>query len=145
MVEYGVAGENLRKLISKDDSGATSGNNSKVSDALVFSVIGTKQKISLDKILGDSGLYSPYSMSNNLQYTITLPKATDIMVAQSNETVGGYSLENLELEYETIENVDLANEITSLYMSGKSLPYDHVTLMQTKVWGKGDTIVNEKY
>ena len=37
MVEYGIASENLRKLISKDDSGASSGNTSKVSDALILS------------------------------------------------------------------------------------------------------------
>ena len=34
MIEYGIAGENLRKLISKDDSGATSGSTEKVSDML---------------------------------------------------------------------------------------------------------------
>ena len=45
MVEYGVASENLRKLISKDDSGATTGNTSKVSDALMINVHGTKQRI----------------------------------------------------------------------------------------------------
>ena len=33
MVEYGIANENLRKLISKDDSGATSGDAQKKSDA----------------------------------------------------------------------------------------------------------------
>ena len=85
MVEYGVSGENLRKLISKDDSGAASGNVSKVSDALLFSVLGTKQKLSLDKILGDSGLYAPFSMNSSIQYAIKLPTASDIMVAQSGE------------------------------------------------------------
>ena len=41
-------------------------------------------------------------MINNLQYSITLPSASEIMKAQSGEAVEGYSLENLELEYETI-------------------------------------------
>ena len=59
MVEYGIAGENLRKLISKDDSGASSGNTSKVSDGLMYSVHGTKQRIKLGKILEDHGLYTP--------------------------------------------------------------------------------------
>ena len=44
MVEYGIAGENLRKLISKDDSGASTVNTSKVSDGLMFTVHGTKQR-----------------------------------------------------------------------------------------------------
>ena len=92
MVEYGIAGENLRKLISKDDSGATSGNTSKISDALMFNVHGAKQRIKLGKILEDHSLYSPHDMTNNLQYIITLPKATDIMVAQFGESIGGYTL-----------------------------------------------------
>ena len=32
--EYDIAGENLRKLISKDDSGENTGNPAKVSDGL---------------------------------------------------------------------------------------------------------------
>ena len=36
MIEYGIANENLRKLISKDDSGASSGDSQKVSDKLMF-------------------------------------------------------------------------------------------------------------
>ena len=118
MVEYGIAGENLRKLISKDDLGASSGNASKVSDALTYSVHGTKPRIKLGKILEDHGLYAPFNMTNNFQYIITLPKATDIMVAQSCQSIGGYTLENLELEYETVENQDMVSEVISGYESG---------------------------
>ena len=111
VIEYGIGNENVRKLISKDDSGAKSGNTQKVSDALMFDIFGTKQCLKLEKILSTHGLYSPYGMINNFQYIITLPKASEIMVAQSGESVAGYSLENLELEYETIENLDLVNEV----------------------------------
>ena len=34
-IEYGIAGENLRKLISKDDSGSSSSDVAKMSDALM--------------------------------------------------------------------------------------------------------------
>ena len=44
-VEYGIANENLCILICKGDSGANSGNNQNVSDGLMFSIHGTKQKI----------------------------------------------------------------------------------------------------
>ena len=47
-------------------------------------------------------------MIHNLQYKITLPQASDIMTAQSGSAVEGYSLTNIELEYETIENQELA-------------------------------------
>ena len=144
MVEYGIANENLRKLIPKDDTGASSGDDDKVSDALMFAVHGTKQRIRLGKILEDHGLYAPYSMINNFQYSITLPSASDIMKAQSGEAVGGYSLENIELEYETIENQDLANHTTESYEIGRSLSFEHVTLMKTTEWYKDSTLINEK-
>ena len=60
-------------------------------------------------------------MMNNFQYVITLPKATDIMVVQGRSTVGTYSLENLELEYETIENESVASVVSSSYSTSRSL------------------------
>ena len=91
-VEYGIAGENLRKLISKDDSGENTGNTAKVCDGLMYSIHETKQKLRLDRIIEDHGLCAPLGMMNSFQYILTLPKATDIMVAQSGSTVGTYSL-----------------------------------------------------
>ena len=143
MIEFGIGGENFRKLISKDVSGATSGNTSKVSDKLMYDTFETKQKIKLTKILEDHGFYAPYDMINNLKFIITLPKASDIMAAQSGESVGGYTLENLELEYETVENQDIATEVMSGYETGRSLSYEHVTLMKTTEWNKDSTTVNE--
>ena len=143
MVEYGVANENLRKLISKDDSGAASGDEAKVSDALMYAVHGTKQRIKLGKILEDHGLYAPYSMIHNFQYEITLPSAAEVMKAQSGSAVEGYSLENIELEYETIENQDITNSTTEGYEIGRSLSFEHVTLMKTTEWDKSSTLINE--
>jgi hypothetical protein len=144
MIECGLADENLRKLMSKDDSGATTGDTTKVSDVLMFSVYGSKLKIPLERIIADHGLYAPFRMNSNFMYVVTLPKASDIMMAQSSEKVGGYTLENLELEYETIENQSVADEISNMYSTGRSLSYQHVTLMRTSNWGKDLTIVNEK-
>ena len=143
MIEFGVAGENLRKLISKDDSGVKSGNTSKVSDNLMFEVYGTKQRIKLGKILEDHGFYAPHSMINNLQYIITLPKATDIMAVQTSQSVRGYTLENFELEYETVGNRDLTIDVVGGYETGRSLSYVHTTLMKTVEWNKDSTTINE--
>ena len=82
-------------------------------------------------------------MINNLQFIITLPKATDIMVARSGSSVGGYTLENLEMEYESVVNHDLAMEVLRGYEAGQSLAYEHVTLMKTTEWNKDSTTVNE--
>ena len=82
-------------------------------------------------------------MVNNFQYAITLPSAAEIMKAQSGSAVEGYSLENIELEYETIENQDLTNSITEGYEIGRSLSFEHVTLMKTTEWDKDSTLINE--
>jgi hypothetical protein len=124
MIEQGVANENLRKLFSRDDSGVKIGDVSKVADALVQSIYGTKLKKPIDKIIGDHGLftrYTPFTMNNNPMYILTLPEASEIMVAQGGQKADGYKLENLELEYETIENDSLASEISSMYTTGRSL------------------------
>ncbi|CAB3998131.1 Hypothetical predicted protein [Paramuricea clavata] len=69
--------------------------------------------------------------------------ADEIMTAQGGEQVDGYKLDNLELEYETIENDTLASEVSRMYSTGRSLSYKHVTLMRTSKWDKDLTIVNE--
>ena len=140
---YGIGRENLRKLISKDDSGASRGNANKVADKLMFDIHGTKQSLKLEKIISDHELYAPYGMINNFQYILTFPKASDIMVAQSGSSVGGYNLENLELGYETIENGDLVSNVLSNYTTGRSLSYNYVTLLKTVEWDKGATLHNE--
>ena len=143
MIEYDIGSQNLRKLIRKDDSGATSGDATKVSEKLLFDIFGTKQKVCLDKIIRDHGLYAPFQMNNNFRYIITLPKSSEILVAQNGQTLGNYSLENLELEYETIENQTIADEVASMYAVGRSLSFEHVTLMKTVPWAASSTLINE--
>jgi hypothetical protein len=143
MIEQGVANENLRKLFSGDDSGKKVGDTGKVADALVQSIYGTKLKKPIDKIIGDHGLYTPFTMNNNPMYILTLPESDEIMTAQGGQKVEGYKLENLELEYEIIENDVLASEVSRMYSTGRSLSYKHVTLMRTSNWDKDLTIVNE--
>ncbi|CAB4019563.1 Hypothetical predicted protein [Paramuricea clavata] len=143
MTEHGLASENLRKLISGDDSGVKVGDAGKVADALLHSVYGSKLRKPIDKILADNGLYTPFSMNNNPMYILTLPQSDEIMTAQGGEAKGNYKLDNLELEYETIENDNLASEVSRMYSTGRSLSYKHVTLMRTSNWDKDLTIVNE--
>ena len=114
----------LENLFQKMTVVQSSGNTQKVSDKLMFDIFGTKQCLKLEKILSTHGLYAPYGMINNFQYIITLPKASDIMVAQSGQSVAGYTLENLELEYETIENLDLAEQVLEKYSQGRSLSFN---------------------
>jgi hypothetical protein len=125
-VETGLTlSENLRKLMSGDDSGNNTGD-----DKIVYGIYGKQLKKPVNKILKDHGLFVPFHMNNNPMYILTLPKSGDVLTPQSGEVIGSYSLDNLALEYETIENSDLADDITSLYTCGRSLSYQHVTLMR---------------
>ena len=65
-------------------------------------------------------------MNNNPMYILTLPEADEIMTAQGGQKVEGYKLENLELEYETIENDVLASEVSKDVFHGK------ITVLQTR-------------
>ena len=137
MVEDGIAGEAVRKKISKNDE-----TNDGALAVKTLEVYGTRQRIRLGHILKDHGLYTAYNMGSNFQYVITLPKAEDIMTAQSSESVEGYSLENIELEYETIDNSELANDIRSRFQVGRSLSFEHATRVTTEEWQKESTIQN---
>jgi hypothetical protein len=138
MVEDGIASEATRKKISKDAAA-----NDDADATTLFKVFGTKQKIRINKILKDHGLYAPHNMANDLQYVITLPAADKIMSAQGGESVEGYTLENIELEYESIDNIDLARKAENLYGSERELSFEHVTLMKKTEWSKDSTIINE--
>ena len=129
--------------MSGDDSGLEVGDMGKVSDALIRSIYGSKQHIRLEKIFGDHRVFAPFNSKLSMMFIITLPYAESIMSAQTNETVDGYTLENIELEYETIDHQNLAQESSSKYDTGRSLLYKHITHVKALNWSKDSTIENE--
>ena len=141
-VEYGIANENIRKLISGDDTGASSGDAQKVSDALMKTVF-ERQQISVNSILEDHGLHAPYFLNNDFEYTITFAPNSEVLVAQSGETLGSYSLSDIKMEYETIANQTVADVASRSYIEGRDYAFEHVTLMKKETWDKDVTIVNE--
>ena len=106
MLKYGVANENIRKLMSGDDSATTSGKDNDVLLEKNTKVLKTK----LGKVLKGHGPYAPYGMIG-VRYRLRIPKASKIMVAQTGQKVAGYKLTDMNLEYETIEDKDLANQV----------------------------------
>ncbi len=138
MSEYGIANENLRKLMSGDDSASLTdkGDNS------LFNARGKKIKIRLGKILKDRGLLASYGLSNNVQYVLSLPSASKIMVAQSGESVAGYTPKDVNLTYETIESSDLYSQALLEY-ADTDFPFEHITHSQKSNWTKDQTDVNE--
>ena len=139
MAKYGIASENVRKLLSGDDSAdaaANGGSDKELAD--------TFQKLSLhvNWILKDHGMYAPYAMNNNFQYILTINNAEDVMLAQGGEKVDGFTLTDLELQYETIENSGVADAVTETYTIGRSLSFTHITLMKSVRFLKSETLKN---
>lgn len=143
-VIFGIGSENMRKLICKDDTGTSSGGESNRLDGLVHKIIDSTQRISLGKILEDHGMYAPFYLQNNFRYAITFPHSREFMKAQSGESIGDYKLENLRIEYESIENIEIAKEISMMYSGGRSMNFEEAQLLETKPWSKTLTITSEK-
>ena len=131
---FGLANENVRKLVSKDDSANKSAKTDGVLDVTIANMCDC-MKIPLGKILCDHGPYAPYKMPD-FEYRITLPKSEKIMVAQTNEAAGTYTLKDMNLEYEIIESESLAERVRGDYNAGRSLGYDYTTLLKTIVLNK---------
>ena len=125
---YGIANENVRKLISGDDSANKAAKTDGVLDSTIVSMC-DRMKIPLGKILCDQGPFAPYGMCNFV-YKITLPKSEKIMEAQTNETTSNYTLTNMRLEYEIIESEQLASDVRGEFAIGRSLGYDYTTLLK---------------
>lgn len=81
-------------------------------------------------------------MINNFQYILILPKSSNTLVVRSGSTVREHSLENIELEYETVDNQDLVDDVRSGYENGR-LSCEHTTRMKTVEWDKSSTTQNE--
>ena len=128
--QYGIANLNTRKLISKSDDGASSGNAQKVSDKLIND-LSSKQKISLNKVLMGNGPFHPFGLNNELTYKIRLPASDDILNVQSSQTKGKYTLKNCELENQNVKSSELAGRVRSNYHSGAKLDFEDVCHIKT--------------
>ena len=87
-------------------------------------------------------MLASYGLNNNIQYVISLPSASKIMVAQSRESVEGYSLRDVNLTYETIESHDLYSQALTEY-ADTNFPFEHITHSQLSNWRKDQTDINE--
>ena len=134
MIEYGIANENIRKLMSKDDSATTANKD----DDVLMVKNQEFMKIKLGKILTGHGPYAPYDMSD-FEYRIKLPESKKVMNAQSGETLGDYKLTDINLEFETIEGEELTQSVKDGYEVGRQLWYDYTTLLKTLEWSKSST------
>ena len=138
MSEYGIASENLRKLMSGSDDASTSNKD----DNALFKARGKRVKIKLEKILNNQGLFAPSAFNGGVEFNFRTPDASDIMIAQSGESVGGYSLKEPKLIYESIESPEMYSQAAADY-TNTEFPFMDITYLKPTNWLKDQTSVVE--
>ena len=138
MADVGIMNENTGKLMSEDDSA----DKTVVADKTIIDVFDGRVRIKLGKILNDHGLYAPLDAGNIIKYKLIFPKADEIMVAQTSQKVAGYTLEDVRLEYSSIENPDIYNKALNSFQS-RTLVLEDITFIDEENWGKDTTIINK--
>ena len=142
MVPEGIQSEDLSKIRSGAGDAKTLGVDA---EKILNGIYGGKYRINLDhQILTDHGIFYPQALYNDLVFEVKLAPASQV-VKGADPTKLKYKLTNIQLEYEMIHSVNLAEEAESVYTSGKEFVYDHVMMDKVVPINRGtDTRINIK-
>ena len=143
----GIASENTRKLMSGDDSGSGTGSTSNIEDKMIADMYKDRLEIPIGHhILGVQGVFAPRALDADFDVDIRFAKGENIMAAQSNQSIAGYKVSNLNLEYEKIRSQELYDQAEQSYISGVSIPYRFVEKPTTNSadWLKAKTDVTAR-
>ena len=139
MTLYGIQNENMRKL----RSGAGDADATVVDDNLLSGVYRRKYAIKLNHpIITDHGSTYPSALGSHIEWEIKLAPPTQLINTSNTNTVD-YRLTNIQMEYETLKDEELARNIAGYYNAGKSFLYEHVHHFRTIPFKESDTIINE--
>ena len=138
MSEYGIASENLRKLMSGSDDASAANKD----DNALFKARGKRIKIKLEKILNNQGLFAPSALNGGIEFNFKTPDASDIMIAQSGESVGGYALKEPKLIYESIESPEMYSQAAADY-TNTEFPFMDISYLKPTNWLKDQTSIVE--
>ena len=97
----------------------------------------------LGQILENCGLFAPCAVREEFEFQMRLASNDEILVPRGKDgVVGSYQLTDIRLEYEVIENKNLADEIVELYDGYHALTFEDVFSYREEIWQAGDTIRN---
>ena len=140
-IDQGIQSANLNKLRSKTEDASSSN----ATENAVNSVYGSNYRLPLGEhsILRDRGALYPSAMNESIVFQIVLAPA-DQIVRVSDPTKLGYSLDNIQLEYEAIRSESLAQSTVAVYRTGKMFLFDHVSLFkQFSIARNTDSVFNQ--
>jgi hypothetical protein len=137
MAFQGIQSVNLRKLRSK----ASDANKNVAQDNFMAEVYQNMYMIPLDfEVNTDHLPFYPYAIPADFTEELTFSLPNNVIV--SSDTTGwGYNINYIALEYETIIDEALANQVTDRYMNGISFLYEYVTHFKTEET-RDATIIN---
>ena len=139
MTLYGIQSENMRKLRSE----AGDADNTDSDDKLLYNVYKNKFAIRLNHPMVTShGVIYPSALGSHIEWEITLASPKQLIVTQNLDNAD-YRLNNLQIEYESIRDPDLAQNVAGYYNAGKSFLYEHIHNFRTIPFKESDTIINE--
>lgn len=143
-VDEGIARENVRKLMSGDDSGAKTGTDRKVKDGVIPDQYAGEIVIPVGRMLNNQGVFAPRALNSDFEVEITFPEGKDIMVAHSSESVAGYGFEDLKLRYKKIVSPELYQMAEQSYISGRTVPFKCIDSFEVNkaLWKKDGTLFN---
>ncbi len=87
-------------------------------------------------------LFAPSAFNGGVEFNFRTPDASDIMIAQSGESVGGYSLKEPKLIYESIESPEMYSQAAADY-TNTEFPFMDITYLKPTNWLKDQTSVVE--
>ena len=95
-------------------------------------------------MLTNQGVFAPRTMDLEFEVEITFPKATDVMVAQSSQTVARYTFEELKLKYKKIVSPELYQMAEQSYISGRTILFKNIDRFEVNKaeWKRDTTLVN---
>ena len=94
------------------------------------------------KILNNQGLLAPSALNGSVKFNFKTPSASEIMIAQSGESVGDYALKEPKLIYESIESPNMYSQAAGEY-ADTDFPFVDISYLKPTNWGKDETSVVE--
>ena len=127
-VQEGIQTEDQNKIRCGGGDKPTSGVDAENELEKIYK---NKYRLRLDhQILTDHRVFYPKALPHNLTFDQKLAPASQVVRGSDKDKLE-YKLTNIQLEYEAIRSVTLADSVLSEYTNGKQFPYDHVQYIKT--------------
>ena len=140
-VFQGIQSSNLRALRSGVAEADVSGETS--DEKTLKAVYNDKYKIPLDfELVTTHAPFYKFPIQEDVIFEITLAPKEDVIFTSTTISMN-YQLKNICLEYDTVTNQSIAQQISNSYNSGYSVMYDWIDHPKTVNITKTETLINE--